>query len=497
MALSGNGNGANGLNFKIKKQASRFPAAPSQSDAEERGVVFQNAKGVTLRGMPLRVRKQNVLFELYDLSVALQMSQVLHGFKIVLRKRSIYSGSAVICNLLNTGVKFFCEATLNEGSWLGEAFTLRTSGKDRLHKEFDEFVRDWQETYLLGDDYKVVVADLQSLLTGLRLWLEQLEMEIRCAPAADQNELVIDIAKILRAPITRAIGHMFERFESVSDKIDEGAQSAHGAYGRQHLHPLLLCSPFLHRTYTKPLGYAGDYEMMNMINRNGLEGNSIYAKLVNAYLLEHTPCRAVRSRADFLTQKIIDETGRVSRAGRTSNVYSIACGPIWEVVNFLARSSLADFATFRLLDFDEETLQYAANRINEAKEKYHRKTQVKVVKHSVQNLLRSSGKSAGELDKFDLIYCSGLYDYLNDNVCRLLNTYFYDRLRPGGLLVIGNFASCTPGQYLMEHLMEWFLIYRDNKQLTELAPEQAREYDCRVKVESSGYNLFLEIRKPE
>lgn len=34
----------------------------------------------------------------------------------------------------------------------------------------------------------------------------------------------------------------------------------------------MLCSPFAYRAYHKPLGYAGDYEMVNMIARDPYEG---------------------------------------------------------------------------------------------------------------------------------------------------------------------------------------------------------------------------------
>ncbi len=39
----------------------------------------------------------------------------------------------------------------------------------------------------------------------------------------------------------------------------------HQAFGKRHLHPLILGSPFVYRTLQKPLGYAGDYEMVNMM----------------------------------------------------------------------------------------------------------------------------------------------------------------------------------------------------------------------------------------
>ena len=121
---------------------------------------------------------------------------------------------------------------------------------------------------------------------------------------------------------------------------------------------------------------------------------------------------------------------------------------------------------------------------------------VKFIRNSVQNLLRAKN-SAAETPRYDLIYCSGLYDYLNDRVIKALNAYLYDQLLPGGMLVVGNFAPCTPVRNFIEHLLEWFLIYRDANQLAALAPKQAAPEDCRVVAEPTGANIFLEVRKPQ
>ena len=121
---------------------------------------------------------------------------------------------------------------------------------------------------------------------------------------------------------------------------------------------------------------------------------------------------------------------------------------------------------------------------------------MKFIKNSVQNLLRARGKTRSQ-PEYDLIYCSGLYDYLSDSVCKALNSHLFDLLKPGGFLVVGNFATNTPGQNLMEHLMDWFLIYRNGRQVAALSPEQAAADDCVVRAEPTGANIFLEVRKPE
>jgi extracellular factor (EF) 3-hydroxypalmitic acid methyl ester biosynthesis protein len=369
-------------------------------------------------------------------------------------------------------------------------------GKADFRREFKDFFQAWQKSYLVSQDYKVAVADLQTFLHDLRVWLDGVESEMRSVPAAERAALETKIADDLREPVLAVLAGLFGRFETVSDAVAEDLRPAHRAFGRRQLHPYFLCAPFFHRTYTKPLGYAGDHEMMSMIVRNGFEGDSLYARLVNAYLLNHAPCRAVRNRVGFLKEKIIAETSRVARAGGTANIFSLGCGPAWEAVNFLDEHPLANHASFQLLDFNEEALEFAGGKIDAVKKKRSLRTPVRLVKNSVQNLLRGHPHSAMEKAGFDLIYCSGLYDYLTDRVCQALNNHLYSWLRPGGLLVIGNFGPDTPGQNLMEHLMDWFLIYRNQNEIAALAPEAAAKEDRRVRAEDAGANLFLEVRKP-
>ena len=180
-----------------------------------------------------------------------------------------------------------------------------------------------------------------------------------------------------------------------------------------------------------------------------------------------------------------------------ANIYDVACGPAREVETFLAAHPLSDQAQFRLLDFNEETLNFTASRMSEVKRKHERRTPVEVVKNSVHSLLKAQGKSAPGERRYDLIYSSGLYDYLSDRVCKALNTYLYEQLSPGGLMVIGNFNTNNPIRQQMEHLLEWFLIYRDSRQVAALAPEQAPSEHCVIRAEPTGTNLFLEVRKPQ
>jgi extracellular factor (EF) 3-hydroxypalmitic acid methyl ester biosynthesis protein len=456
----------------------------------------RTSDGIEIQAKLLRLTRYMAVVEICNPGVVLRISEVINDFKIGFHERNAYSGRAVVHDLVNAGLEMSCEVTLDENSWHDEALVAGLINKDKLRDEFKEFVNEWQKFYLVSAEYKVVIADLQTFLTDLRSWLEKVELKIQSAPAVDRVQLEQEVAHCLRDSAVPAINNLFERFEIMAENIEEDLQPAHRAFGKRQLHPLLLCAPFIHRTYTKPLGYAGDYEMMNMIIRNGYEGTSLFAKLVNAHILDQAPARAVRNRVAYLAGKIFEEASRVSRLGKVANIYSVACGPAREVEDFLSAHPLSEQTKFRLLDFNEETLRYTNNRLEQVKRKHHRKTPIKLIKNSVQNLLKGPGKRSPEDPGKDLIYCSGLYDYLSDRIIKMLNTYLYDQLLPGGILIVGNFATCNPIRNLMEHFLEWSLIYRDGKQLAALAPERAPTENCKIIAEATGTNIFLEVRKP-
>jgi len=251
----------------------------------------------------------------------------------------------------------------------------------------------------------------------------------------------------------------------------------------------------MHRIYTKPLGYAGDYEMMNMIWRNNYEGDSLFARLLNAFILAQAPAVSVRNRVEYMVARLIDEALRVTRSGERPRIYSLGCGPAREVEFFLAHP-LSDRADFRLLDLDDETLVQTRRRMEAARQQFHRGASFEFVRKSALNLLRTSDRDGAGSPGYDVIYSSGLYDYFTDRVCKTLNTVLYQQLRPGGVLIISNFDPSNPIRLIMEFIFEWFLIHRDARQMAGTAPEQADPEDCVVKADPTGNNVFLEVRKP-
>jgi extracellular factor (EF) 3-hydroxypalmitic acid methyl ester biosynthesis protein len=264
---------------------------------------------------------------------------------------------------------------------------------------------------------------------------------------------------------------------------------------RRQLHPLVLCAPFAHRTFEKPLGYAGDYEMVNMIVRDLYEGNSLFAKILNTWFLRQMPAEAHRNRIKYLRDRLIQETARAARAGRPARILNLGCGPAFEIQRFLEESPISDNAHFTLLDFNDETLQYTQAKLAAAARDNRRRTEVRLQKKSVLQVLKEYARPKVEPPKYDMVYCAGLFDYLADPACKHLMNIFYDMTVPGGLVLATNVEPSNPMRNGMEHLLDWNLIYRNGAQFRTLHPQKAEAENVEVYGDVTGVNVILEVRK--
>ena len=479
---------------RLEKRAVRAQAVSSSQTAAQNEVAFQTADGVEWRAKLARLTRHGVTFEAAHLAATLRTSEVLSSFKITGDNRVLYFGRAVVSNILHTGESLLCEAKLDD---LGPdtAYFLPAPGFDTNPQEaYQSFFQNWQKNYRISAEFKVLVADVQSYLTGVRRWLEGLEFGLN--PQGDKVKSEHAILEAVAPKIIAAFNGQHERFEEILGALPPEARAAHQDFVRQHWHKLFLGAPFADRTYHKPNGYAGDYEMMNMIHRNQPEGRSLYEKLIHLLLVSQWPAKSVRNRIAHLGEILVNETARAARAGKTARILNVGCGPAREVQDFLQQTHLSNQAAFTLVDFNEETLAHAVQKLVEVKRQCSRHTQIRTQQISVYELLKRTQRRSDGAEKFDLIYCAGLFDYLAPDTCRALIDLWYDSLSPGGLLLIANMNDTKPFRNFIEFILDWQLIYRDSREILSLVPERCRD-TTRVIAEPTSVNLFLHIRKPD
>ncbi len=281
-------------------------------------------------------------------------------------------------------------------------------------------------------------------------------------------------------------------------------------------------APYYERIITKPEGYAGDAEMMNIIYRHQYEGAGPFARFLHKTAVNCKACRSVRNRRELLKEEIL-KTG-------SGNILSLAAGPAREIQDVLAMNQAGNNFDFLALDHDINTIKrvmqnhdaprltYAlANAFNVMKGRYavmqprpSRLDKCDPVNDfkGLRRFITPLKYRISRLKKrhYSLVYSAGLYDYIKTYPMNhakgstALTQKLFELVQPGGRLIIGNFNPFMPAdiRFAMEYICDWNLIYRDKKQMmdfTQTIPDDQMAGKPTIVSEPMGLNYFLIIEK--
>ena len=398
-----------------------------------------------------------------------------------------YQGKAVVISLVNTGLTVIVSVTLiDEWHELNDVELVPGA----MRTEAQAFVQDWTQRFQIRRDYQIVVNETHAYLSDVSRWIAQVDIS-NTLPKVD-GQLRSDVFYELSVPLMQKVKYFLDTLEVEASQIAEALLPAHRSFAQTALHPLLLRAPFVFRTYTKPLGYAGDYQMVNQILDEPRQGPSTYFQMINVAFLQNVLAEAHRNRIDILVGFLRRMADAARLSGKTFRILNIGCGPAVEIQRFLQTYPSPELLSFELVDFSEETLAWTRNKLTSIVEETGKPVTINYVQDSVQHLLKRRIEPATEnAREFDAVYCAGLFDYLSDKVCSRLMVHFATRINQGGMLLVTNVHSNTSTRFFMEHLLEWYLIYRDADILKPLLPAQSSAHN--IYVDATGMNIFAEV----
>lgn len=253
----------------------------------------------------------------------------------------------------------------------------------------------------------------------------------------------------------------------------------------KEVYPWFMRSRFGERAYYKPKGYAGDFLMMEILYANKPEGDGLLGTMVDQWLLETPAAKAIRSRRRLLAEKLSSFGAETVREKNNFAVMNLACGPNRELFDFLGSCDYTDAVDALCVDVDPEALLYTNQNVNIF-------PHLASIRLMADNVVKwALGRSRQDFGTRDLIYSSGLTDYLEDKlVIRLLNRC-HEHLREGGALMVGNFSQNNPNRAIMDNILQWRLIHRKPEAMQALF-DASRFKGCTVDVvtEEQGINLF-------
>ncbi|HTQ07914.1 MAG TPA: class I SAM-dependent methyltransferase [Polyangiaceae bacterium] len=344
--------------------------------------------------------------------------------------------------------------------------------------------------------FKALVADLRLLLEDGREQLGELEAVLPWHVTHGDTDTPARDALIerVRAEFSSEVVQLSNDIDAALRLATRSERDALNEYSNRLLHPLLMQSPWMHRARQKPLGYAGDYELMNGLYGNHFSGSTLFAKAVNLAFVSTPAAVAVRTRKELMKQKLSEVLDRPGQ--KSARILSIAAGPAQEVYELLQeRHELPESVEIVLYDQDKRALTFSYGRLKRLVDSKW-KGQVKLLhlNDSIRHLLRDTAVFAGH-GAFDLVYSVGLFDYLQMLTAVSLCRNLYSLVAPGGTLLVGNMVPSNPSRWFMELHLDWFLVYRERSEMLELARLAAPKGHTEILDEPTRVNPFVSITK--
>ncbi|MGB8426547.1 MAG: cyclic nucleotide-binding domain-containing protein [Desulfobacterales bacterium] len=295
-----------------------------------------------------------------------------------------------------------------------------------------------------------------------------------------------ELSRELKDQGHQVLGRFNEHLQGFQD-LPSDAEPADLMWGYvfKEIFPYFMRSRFAERAYFKPRGYAGDYLLMEMIYRGHPNGDGKLGRLVDDWCLNTTAAKSVRGRRKLLSRELAALSWPFLTQSRPVRIMNLACGPSRELFDFLEASDASDLVEALCIDIDTDALAYTQNQVDSGN---HRAS----IRLMNENIVKwALGRNRQAIETQDIIYSAGLTDYFDDRLFEALIRRCYNHLKPGGVMLIGNFAPNNPERMFMDHIMQWKLFYRDKDAIVARVAASPFGNNVEVLAESEGVNLFI------
>ncbi|MDP4199131.1 MAG: class I SAM-dependent methyltransferase [Bacteroidota bacterium] len=231
----------------------------------------------------------------------------------------------------------------------------------------------------------------------------------------------------------------------------------------------------------KPFGYAGDFRVIDWMYKH-IRDVDILSGFWDDFCHRQAAAESVRNRKEHLKTTLAEI---VLKKRGPVRVLDFASGPCRDVAEAIETAGGACHgSTFHCVDMEPKAIEYAQKVTNPYAKLVH-------FKWECGNVFRFRSE-----EQFDLVWCAGLFDYLNDKLAIALIARMWNLTAPGGRIVVGNFHPSNPTRNYIEWCMDWVLIHRTEDELRALGLAAGIPAD-RISIdrEPLGVCIFLTASK--
>lgn len=319
-----------------------------------------------------------------------------------------------------------------------------------------------ETSQIVPREYRSFCSDVLQLLRGYRSALESNTLIARQFAAEFDNNGAFEACE------ERLLQQWRSLWRTGNDIVkgminDREVREASKEFTELVLTPEMRLGAIWDRSYAKPLGYPGDFEIMNQVYDWKRVGNNAYEMLLHRLGLDVAEC--IQTRMETVRTHI-SEVARTKGVDQPARILSLGSGPVREVETFVSNPINQKWhTTFTLIDQEDAALRYAYEKTYPHVLNAHGRLKIQCLNMSFTDILRgTSGLS--HLPPQDLIYSVGLLDYLTERRSTSLVRRLYQQLRPGGMLIIGNMNETSLSNFWpLEFITDWTLAYRNEAQM--------------------------------
>jgi extracellular factor (EF) 3-hydroxypalmitic acid methyl ester biosynthesis protein len=420
-----------------------------------------------------------------------------HDLTLLLYEQQVYSGRARVARV-EPGPRNSTRVGLGlRTGFLDLPEFLRQDDEERLERALHHGPEYWR--HKIPEPFQEQVSRAAHFLQFYRQTLDRHESRYR-APGGGGQRAVTALAEraldALRGPwddIQRAASRA-----AVECLEDRDVLIASKQLTETLVTPVMMPCPIVTRSYLKPLGYAGDYQVMLYYYADSLEGESVFAQVFHKFGCEHPMSAGVRTRRDYVVDLMRTEHDRVlagDPADPSFRVTSLGCGPAREVSEYIReREEWPGRVTWTLIDQEDQALSIAYHECQREILSRGVDAALACLHLSFIQMLRDPSLVPVER-KQHFIFSTGLIDYLRESTAQALVRALYERLEPRGLLTLGN--ALAPNDYFWtpEFIVDWTILYRTRDDMLRLAAKLPESAEVEVQVEPGGAYYFLLVRK--
>ena len=316
--------------------------------------------------------------------------------------------------------------------------------------------------------YEFLDPNFINLIVETKYFLQKVKAGFDEADKARSNEHQrIRFLEENKAQVSSEVNKRFGKIGKITRDLDKKSYDIYQHYFHQMLEPLLGRGIEINdHIYKKPLGYPGDYMVQNYIldyHKGRYLGHTTYQKLINHYTCNIPISRSNVRRKDFFKSKVLELLERKD----CTRILSVASGPVRELIELTREGKIVKPLIFKCIDFEERTLCYIKNEIEKIDEKKRQLLKIEYIRKNIPALIRDK-KLKEEVGKHDMIYSSGLFDYLTDGLASRFIQLLYGLLSKDGTLIICNASLKNDGlRAYYELLGNWVFYHRTKEQLLE------------------------------